>query len=93
MFKTKLVLIEWFDSSQPVSNWVHLDDLPKAKPIKCASVGWLLVDTKHVKVLAPNMGDIKSTSNAQASGLMTIPACSVTKITRLIELKAISSTG
>lgn len=83
--KCPLVLIEWLDSAQPAPGWVHLHSLPDSRPIECMSVGWLLRDDKKVKVLAPNMGDTGSGENIQASGIITIPACAVKKITRLRE--------
>ncbi len=82
--KEKLVLIEWVDSTQPLPSWRHLSDLPEAKPIECASVGWLVHDDKQIKMLAPNMGDMESEENIQGSGIIVIPTASVT---RLIELK------
>lgn len=83
--KCPLVLIKWLDSAQPAPGWVHLHSLPDRKPIECLSVGWLLRSDKKVKVLAPNMGDTFSEENIQASGIITIPACAVKKITRLKE--------
>lgn len=81
----KLVLIEWVDSSQPLPNWVHLDSLPDANPIECASVGWLVHDDKKVKMLAPNMGDMDSESNIQAVGIIRIPTGAVKRIVKLEE--------
>lgn len=68
----KLVLIEWVDSHQPLSSWVHLDSLPDKKLIECASVGWLVYDGDEVKMLAPNMGDMKTEGNVQAAGIIRI---------------------
>lgn len=83
-----LVLIEWEDSMRPRSAWTHLSDMrePPA-PTKCASVGWLLHDTRRVKVLAPNMGGLEGEDNVQACGMIEIPARCVVKITRLREPK------
>ena len=80
-----LVQIEWNDATQPLSAWQHLSDLAENKPIKCLSVGYLLQDDESVKVLAPNMGDISSELNIQASGIITIPTSCVTKISKLVE--------
>ena len=80
-----LVMIEWDDSSQPQGRWVHLDELPEGKVIKCVSVGWLVGDGGGVKTLAPNMGDVDSATNMQASGLINIPAAAVTRLVQLIE--------
>jgi len=81
----KLVLIEWVDSSQPLSNWVHLNSLPEKKPIECASVGWLVHDDKQIKMLAPNMGDMESEGNEQAMGILIIPTAAVTRVVKLKE--------
>ena len=81
----KLVLIEWEDSARPVPSWRHLDDLPEPAIITCLSVGWLVHDDEQVKMLAPNVGDIDSEENNQASGIIRIPARSVKCITNLTE--------
>jgi len=83
----KLVLIEWIDSSQPLPNWIHLDSLPSAKSIECVSVGWLVHSDKEVKMLAPNMGDMGSEDNMQASGIIIIPSKAVKRIVKLEEVE------
>jgi hypothetical protein len=52
---------------------------------RCVSVGFLLRNDKDVKVLAPNMADIDYPENLQASGIIVIPAKSVTAIKNLEE--------
>jgi hypothetical protein len=79
-----LVLIEWEDSAQPVSEWRYLDDLGSLSVVRCLSVGFLVHDGKRVKVLAPNVGEI-GTEHAQASGVFRIPSRCVL---RVITLKA-----
>lgn len=81
----RLVMIEWLDSTQPVSQWQHLSDYNCADAIKCVSVGFLIHDGDKVKGLAPNMGDVDKENNIQASGIIHIPACSITKIIALEE--------
>lgn len=80
----KLVLIEWEDSCQPLPEWRHLSDLPAKTAIQCCSVGWLISEENRVKMLAPNMGDIQSDANMQASGIIRIPEAA---IIRIVELK------
>lgn len=80
-----LVQIEWKDSKQPIPVWQHLSDMAENKPISCVSVGYLLQDDDEVKVLAPNMADISSELNIQASGIISIPTGCVTKISKLVE--------
>jgi hypothetical protein len=85
MSDVKLVMIEWIDSARPISEWQHLSDYKCLNPVECVSVGFLIHDDNKTKALAPNMGDIKSQKNIQASGIIHIPTCSITKITNLIE--------
>jgi hypothetical protein len=80
-----LVLIRWLDSAQPLPAWRHLSDLPRTRPIECATVGWLLQDDDEVKVVCQSVGDLKNPKNAQASGIMTIPARCVVSVERLTE--------
>ncbi len=81
----KLVMIEWLDSTQPISQWQYLSDYKCTNAIKCVSVGFLVHDGDKVKGLAPNMGEVDSEENIQASGIIHIPICSITKITALEE--------
>lgn len=81
----KLVLIEWLDSAQPEPAWRHLDNLPNLDVIHCVSVGWLVGESKGVKMLAPNIGDFDSGANAQASGFIRIPSAAVTRMVTLVE--------
>lgn len=85
MHEHPLVKIEWQDSTQPISQWQHLNDLAENKPIHCFSVGFLLQDDAEMKVLAPNMADVHSDLNIQASGIITIPSSCVVKIAKLLE--------
>ena len=48
-------------------------------------MGFLIRDNKQIKVLAPNMADIDYPDNLQASGIIVIPAKSVTAIKDLEE--------
>jgi hypothetical protein len=80
-----LVIIRWQDSAQPISAWKYLSDLPSTRPIECATVGWLLKDNDDVKVICQSVGDLHNPNNAQASGIMTIPARCVMSIERLSE--------
>lgn len=89
--KCPLVLIEWEDSARPVPGWIFLRDFSDFSVVKCVSVGWLIQDDQSVKTLAPNMGEIESAEQVQASGIIRIPAKAVTRIVRLREGRAISS--
>lgn len=80
-----LVLVEWEDSAQPISQWLHLSSFDPPGTVRCASVGWLIQDDELVKAVAPNMGAINDPDNLQVSGVIQIPTRSVIKVTRLIE--------
>jgi hypothetical protein len=82
--KNRLVLIEWEDSSQPVSSWQFKDDV-KAAAVHIASVGWLVVDKKSVKALAPNVGGLDGKVSAQVSGVISIPTRCIIKIVDIHE--------
>ncbi len=83
--KPKLMLIEWVDSTQPVPGWHFLDQAPEMEIVRCLSVGWLVGETDSVKMLAPNLGNLDSGGNAQASGFIRIPTQAVTREVTLIE--------
>lgn len=79
-----LVMIEWHDSAQPLPSWRWIKKLDY-DVVLCQSVGWLVHDGDDVKALAPNVSSIEN-KDAQASGIMRIPARSVVKVTRLTGL-------
>lgn len=80
----RLVLIEWEDSSQPVSQWQHVSDITVAA-VRIASVGWLVKDGKKVKGLAPNIGGLDGKAAPQCSGVIAIPTRCVIQIKKLVE--------
>ncbi len=82
--KNELVIVEWVDSVQPIPSWQRLSELHIQKPVSCFSVGWVVFSNKNIKMLAPNIGE-KDSTNAQASGIITIPVCSIKRIKRLKE--------
>lgn len=81
----KLMLIEWIDSSQPVPGWHFISDMPQLDIVKCSSVGWLVGENAEVKMLAPNVGNLDSEDNKQASGFIRIPARCITRQVLLAE--------
>ena len=86
-----LVIIRWQDSAQPLSSWQYSSALPQTRAIECATVGWLLKDDDDVKVICQSIGDLESPKNAQASGIMTIPARCVLSIEKLTEEEVATS--
>ena len=83
--RSKLMLVEWVDSAQPLSAWCYLSDAPPLEVVECVSVGWLVGESKSVLMLAPNIGDIQSGGTAQASGFIRIPKAAVTRKVELHE--------
>ena len=80
-----LVIVEWVDSAQPQSCWKFLEDVGTPDSIHCVSVGWLVSDGEENKSVAPNMGGVNDPGSMQVSGIITIPVCSIVKITPLQE--------
>ena len=79
-----LVLVEWLDSGQPIPGWQWIEGLERRAPHRCLSVGFLVQDDEHAKVIAPNLGASGGDDEwDQASGLITIPTPAVTKLERL----------
>jgi hypothetical protein len=81
------------DSAQPLPSWQYLSALPQTRAIECATVGWLLKDDPDLKVICQSVGDLGSPENAQASGIMTIPARCILSIETLIEEEALTSSA
>jgi hypothetical protein len=88
-----LVIIRWQDSAQPLPSWQYLSALPRTRPIECATVGWLLKDDDDIKVICQSVGDLDNPKNAQASGIMTIPARCVLSIEKLTEEAVLTSSA
>ena len=80
--KFKMVLIEWFDSAQPSTDWSWLENIPADfyKATRCRTVGWLVHDDPDMKAVAASI----SADNKQAIGITRIPACAVHKIEELV---------
>lgn len=90
MKSPRLVLIEWEDSTQPVSQWQHVADI-KVTAVRIASVGWLVKDGKKVKALAPNVGGLNGKGDPQVSGVIAIPTRCVIQIRTLEQSDAVST--
>lgn len=78
----RIVMVEWVDSVGNAAGWVAIDRFKDTPPLFCISVGALLVDGEHVKVIAPHWheDDRDLDADASMSGLMIIPACAVKRI-------------
>ena len=84
-----LVYIEWVDSaSSATGGWVEIGNLKR----ECAlvhSVGWLIHEDDHCKVILPHLTDDKR----QGSGEMIIPASAVRSILNLSISETFSSSA
>ena len=70
-----LVLIEWEDSVQPLSEWQWLREANGPNIIRCRTVGWLLSRDERELRVAMSLGD--GADDNQVAGIMAIPARSV----------------
>ena len=78
----RLVMVEWEDSAQPVSDWQWVETYEVPETVLCVSVGYLIADTTDALALAPNIGDV-GRERIQASGIIRIPRCAVQRIADL----------
>ena len=88
-----LVIVEWEDSRQPSGEWKRLVQFEPDGICECVSVGFLIYDGDDYKTVAPNMADISSDENMQASGVINIPTACIKKITSLEEIPTSSVSG
>lgn len=86
LIDTPLVLIEWEDSSFLGTGWRDVTEpLADAPMSLCSSVGWLVLDGEHIKVIVPHTHrQANAKEVTQGGGVMQIPTRCVTKITNLI---------
>jgi len=78
----RLVLVEWEDSHGN-GEWQEIDGSIEDRALRCRSVGWLVLDGKRAKVIAPHMNEPEPGVELQGCGIMTIPAAAIISITRL----------
>ena len=65
--------------------WQQLDGDLEDRALVCRSVGWLMLDGEHTKVVAPHLSEQDAGVPLQGSGIMTIPARAVLRIVSLGE--------
>lgn len=61
----RLVLVEWEDSSRPISAWQWTDEYQVLETVNCVSVGYLIAETGGALAVAPNLGDIGRESSGK----------------------------
>lgn len=85
----RLVLVEWEDSHALTRDgWMHLDGSYSEEPRVVYSVGWLHVDTEHVKIIVPHTNRPAPDVCAQGSGVISIPTRCVVRMADLVESPA-----
>lgn len=82
----RLVYIEWVDSFGGGGWQPMLESTEEPEPLVCKSVGWLMVDGVHSKVIVPHIHEAQEEIGAKLSGCgdMTIPACAVLRMIDLV---------
>ncbi len=80
MSRSRLVYVKWEDSNM-THGWEWVDDDDSGEVMVCESVGWLVLDGEHVKVLAPHISGNKSTGQHQCAGVMRIPTRTILTMT------------
>jgi hypothetical protein len=76
-------MVEWIDASRLSDGWMDLDAIPEPYPHKCISVGFVVAENDHAKVLVPTIGDVEHANNSHTYGGMMIPRSAITKETVL----------
>lgn len=79
----RLVLVEWEDASGGMGDWVSLDDLPVDVPYLCASVGWLVAESKDRIIIVANIATENERHERQGCHAMTIPRSMIRRIVTL----------
>lgn len=82
MTNPRLVLVEWEDSHAN-GEWQEFDGQIEDRAFVCRSVGWLVLDGKRAKVIAPHVNESEPGVEHQGCGIMTIPAAAIISITDL----------
>jgi len=93
MDNCKIALIEWVDSSQPISEWKFLDDEflnDVIVNLTVFSVGFIVKEDDNNIVLCqgyiPEHKELRQ--DKQANGVAVIPKCSIKSITTLEKSKS-----
>ena len=86
MTPQRLVLIEWEDSHSS-GEWQALEDNYEDRVLSVKSAGWLIHDGERAKIIVPHLSQEDPRVSLQGSGIMTIPASAVVRVTALKETK------
>ena len=73
-----LVLVIWVDSSHMGEGWIGFEELDCTDArLLCVSVGFLVQESAHAKLLVPSIADLHEPGNRQAHGSMLIPKVAI----------------
>ena len=75
-------MIEWEDS-HACGTWQEIDGDIEDMALVCRSVGWLVLDGEHAKVVAPHLSQEGAGVPLQGNGIMTIPARAILQLVPL----------
>jgi hypothetical protein len=78
-----LLLIEWVDASRLSDGWMNWGAIPEPYQHRCITVGFLVGENKHAKILVPTIGDAEHVENRHTYGGMMIPRSSIVSERRL----------
>ena len=73
----RLVVIEWVDASRLNDDWMDLGALPDPYPHRCVTVGYIVLENQHGKIVVPTIGDIGHVENSHTYGGMLIPIVAI----------------
>jgi hypothetical protein len=78
-----LVLIEWVDASRLSNSWMDWSDIPDPYPHKCISIGFVVSENRHGKIMVPTIADVEHQENRHTYGGMLIPKSAILSERRL----------
>jgi hypothetical protein len=78
-----LMLIEWVDASRLSDGWMDWCAIPDPHQHRCLTVGFLVAENKHAKILVPTIGDHEHKENSHTYGGMMIPRSAIIHERRL----------
>lgn len=79
-----LVLVEWVDASRLCDGWIDMAAIPDPYQHRCVTVGFLVSENEHAKILIPTIGDTEHPDNSHTYGGMMIPVSAIISETALI---------
>lgn len=74
----RVVMIDWLDSGQPISEWQFLDGFKFQRAHRCVTVGHYLGESEDAVTVAISTATVDHTDEmGQASGITLIPKCAI----------------